>query len=505
MLSKQGDYRWFRFSGQLIWTWEGNAGVTDNASPHIVPLVGAESGAGSHTGVLTNAPPLVQAAAYTIQLMGVDGAGNADTVMVANVTYDTLAPGIGGATVYDGDSLLFDFDSTQVVSMILANYSGFSEPTSGIVLYEYAVGSTAGGTDVLDWTANGTDTSITASDLQLAFKILYYVTVRATDGAGNVSDSVSSDGVRIIAKPRLTTSIIQNSALGNYLQIFVNDTLGMADSIRVVAGGITVKNTIIDSTTYVANLKILEVGALELLVTGFSASGDTTLADSVTIALARTAQHWVATSADRRFRVEGQSGAVNEDRYFLVVDSTLFLPSENSRGAYRIGDGQFSFAAPVRVSMRPSLNGLAKGIAPRAIYALGPDGGWEELPTVDDGEFVTTWASQTGIFRLGRRTIIVPQTTSLHQNYPNPFNPITRIVFDLGFLDGPRQQATVEIYNLLGQRVITLFDGEATTGRYEMVWRGTDAKGVNVASGVYFIRLVTGSGYHVTKKMLLVR
>ena len=124
---------------------------------------------------------------------------------------------------------------------------------------------------------------------------------------------------------------------------------------------------------------------------------------------------------------------------------------------------------------------------------------------MDDGEFVTTWASQTGIFRLGRRTIIVPQTTSLHQNYPNPFNPITRIVFDLGFLDGPRQQATVEIYNLLGQRVITLFDGEATTGRYEMVWRGTDAKGVNVASGVYFIRLVTGSGYHVTKKMLLVR
>ncbi len=493
------------FSGQVIWTWEGNAGVTDNASPHVEPLAGTEPGAGSHTGVLTNAPPLVQAAAYTLQLIGVDGAGNADTFAVATVTYDTLAPVIGGVTVYDGDSLLFDIDSTQAASTIQANFSGFSEATSGIALYEYALGSTAGGTDVLDWTANGTDTSITASGLQLAYKNYYYVTVRATDGAGNVSDSVSSDGVRIIARPRLTVSVVQNSVLVNYLQIFVNDTLGMADSIRVVADSVRVAHAIVDSTTYVVNHKILEAGTLELAVTGFSFSGDTTLPTSVPIALARKAQGWVATSADQHFRVEGQPGAVNEDRYFLVVDSTLFVPSENSGGAYRLGDGQFLFAAPVRVNMRPGPAGLAKGTAGQAIYSLGSDGHWKELPTVDNEDFVTAWASHTGIFRLGRRTIIVPQTTSLHQNYPNPFNPTTRIVFDLGYLDGPRQPAAVEIYDLLGRRVITLFDREASAGRYEVVWRGTDARGMHVASGVYFVRLATRSGYHVTKKMLLVR
>ncbi|GAF72121.1 unnamed protein product, partial [marine sediment metagenome] len=129
----------------------------------------------------------------------------------------------------------------------------------------------------------------------------------------------------------------------------------------------------------------------------------------------------------------------------------------------------------------------------------------EELPSVDEGGLVTTWTNRAGTFRLGRRTIIVPRATSLHQNYPNPFNPTTRIVFDLGFQDGPRQHARVVIYNLLGQEVLTLYDGEASTGRYELTWQGVDARGLAAASGVYFVRLSTSAGHQVIRKMLLVR
>jgi hypothetical protein len=61
------------------------------------------------------------------------------------------------------------------------------------------------------------------------------------------------------------------------------------------------------------------------------------------------------------------------------------------------------------------------------------------------------------------------------------------------------------IYNLLGQHVRTLFQGEMDMGRYELLWRGVDQRGVPVASGIYFARLVTDSGYHATKKMTLLR
>jgi hypothetical protein len=148
---------------------------------------------------------------------------------------------------------------------------------------------------------------------------------------------------------------------------------------------------------------------------------------------------------------------------------------------------------------------LAKGKKAQAVYRLAPGGGWEELPTVDEGNMVVAWSKRAGNFRLGPRTIFVPQTTSLHHNYPNPFNPSTRIVFDLGFQEGPEQRASVIIYNLLGQEVRTLHNGVTQAGRYELVWRGIDRRGANVASGVYFVRLSTGAGHVEIKKMLLVR
>ena len=190
----------------------------------------------------------------------------------------------------------------------------------------------------------------------------------------------------------------------------------------------------------------------------------------------------------------------------MIVDSSLISTAKPLGRVYRLADGELSFTKSVRVSMLPEdQERLTKGDQAQAIYILRSDGHWEELPTVDDGARVTTWSDQAGTFRLGPRTILVPTMTALNQNYPNPFNPSTTVSFDLGFLDGPSQRVSVKIYNLLGQEVRTLFKGEAPMGHYELLWRGIDQRGVPVASGIYFVRLVTDSGFHATKKMLLVR
>ena len=86
------------------------------------------------------------------------------------------------------------------------------------------------------------------------------------------------------------------------------------------------------------------------------------------------------------------------------------------------------------------------------------------------------------------------------KNYPNPFNPKTTIHFDLTM----NSHVILTIYNVLGQKVKTLIDGEKTAGSYTFKWDGKDDKGLNVTSGIYLITLSTGT-YSQTKKALLLK
>jgi len=97
----------------------------------------------------------------------------------------------------------------------------------------------------------------------------------------------------------------------------------------------------------------------------------------------------------------------------------------------------------------------------------------------------------------------LPRNFVLEQNYPNPFNAGTSIAFtvDAAGLSVPTR---LEIFNVLGQRVTTLVDGDLAPGRHTRTWDGNDAKGNPVASGVYFYRL-TSAGHTDTKKMVLLK
>ncbi len=95
---------------------------------------------------------------------------------------------------------------------------------------------------------------------------------------------------------------------------------------------------------------------------------------------------------------------------------------------------------------------------------------------------------------------MIPAESDLEQNYPNPFNPKTTVAFSL------RDPGHVSlcVFDVKGRRVRTLVDGIRGAGRHTVVWEGRDDLNVNVASGVYYCRLVT-SGFVETRKMVLLK
>jgi hypothetical protein len=100
----------------------------------------------------------------------------------------------------------------------------------------------------------------------------------------------------------------------------------------------------------------------------------------------------------------------------------------------------------------------------------------------------------------GDRPHNTPAVYSLNQNYPNPFNPSTVINYSME----RKGKVNISIYNILGQHVKTLVDGEVEAGPNQVIWDGTDQEGSGVASGVYFYKMTTEK-YVETRKMALMR
>ena len=94
----------------------------------------------------------------------------------------------------------------------------------------------------------------------------------------------------------------------------------------------------------------------------------------------------------------------------------------------------------------------------------------------------------------------VPDKFALFQNQPNPFNPETKISYYLP--EGCEVKLT--IYNILGRRVKTLWEGYQTQGMKTSDWDGRDDQRKQLSSGIYFYRLQAGK-FTETRKMTLLK
>jgi parallel beta-helix repeat protein len=116
-------------------------------------------------------------------------------------------------------------------------------------------------------------------------------------------------------------------------------------------------------------------------------------------------------------------------------------------------------------------------------YPYDPDG-----TITDMGAF---YFDQTTGISDGER---LPITFTLHQNYPNPFNASTKI----GYTLPEGSLIIIDIYNILGQQVCTLFEGHQGAGTHSIFWQPQ-----NLSSGLYFARLKTGKQSSSVVMMLL--
>ncbi len=98
------------------------------------------------------------------------------------------------------------------------------------------------------------------------------------------------------------------------------------------------------------------------------------------------------------------------------------------------------------------------------------------------------------------KTTTLPYEFRLDQNYPNPFNPTTTISFSIP----DQQQVKLEVFNLLGQKIIDLNDKVLPAGNHFINWDGTNKSGASVATGIYFYRISTEE-FVQSKKMVLIK
>ncbi len=147
------------------------------------------------------------------------------------------------------------------------------------------------------------------------------------------------------------------------------------------------------------------------------------------------------------------------------------------------------------------------------INIFDPDGysdgdpAWGEVGSYGKQWWGSEWGPDTRTLTLEDKLVDVksdlskiPNSFSLQQNYPNPFNPTTTVNFNLPV----RSDVRLEVYNLLGQKVLTLLNQKLSVGNHSV-----NVNAASLSSGVYFYRIdaqgIDGSHFVKSKKMVLLK
>jgi spore germination protein YaaH len=135
----------------------------------------------------------------------IDKANNWSTPSGTGQNIDWTVPG----DVVVNDGIAADVNIFYTPTEISANWAASIEPNSGIAHYWYAIGTTPGDTNVVAWTSNASNTSVTHTGLSLINGQDYYYSVVVENGAGLFSDTTISDGQVLVD----VTSIAENETL----------------------------------------------------------------------------------------------------------------------------------------------------------------------------------------------------------------------------------------------------------------------------------------------------
>ncbi|MAJ44203.1 MAG: hypothetical protein CMF96_05590, partial [Candidatus Marinimicrobia bacterium] len=132
------------------------------------------------------------------------------------------------------------------------------------------------------------------------------------------------------------------------------------------------------------------------------------------------------------------------------------------------------------------------------------NGNWENMNLKFEkiNGFIHTYISELGEFSLSYNEELekpLPPDFVIYPNYPNPFNGITTIRFELP----ESKKVNLNIINILGENVRTIYSGSLTADFHSFNWDGMDSQMKSVASGVYFVELNLNNKKYLQKIMYM--
>jgi hypothetical protein len=173
-----------------------------------------------------------------------------------------------------------------------------------------------------------------------------------------------------------------------------------------------------------------------------------------------------------------------------TVEARIPLALLASEGGDQLFTPQFGMQMPIDFAINDAdVVGTREGIL--TYSPTNEDNSWAYVT----GYWTSTWLG--GYPTSVKQTEGVPLAYSLSQNYPNPFNPSTTIAYTLQ----KAGMVTLKVYDILGREVATLVHENQNAGSY--VVRLDMPMGMNLATGVYFYRIESGTFRDVKKMMLL--
>jgi hypothetical protein len=222
---------------------------------------------------------------------------------------------------------------------------------------------------------------------------------------------------------------------------------------------------------------------------------------------------WTFTDSDPTHLYTIPSGTtLGSDQYLVLAeDSVLFTSRFPDVKNYlsRMGFGFSGSGESMKLMNEAFLTIDSLEYDDQTPWPTEADGLGATLELVDpasDNTLGSNWKASAGHGSPGKKNSVttsvdtesgspIPASYALAQNYPNPFNPTTTIEYQIptgGFV-------SLKVYDVLGQEVATLFEGERGPGRYSAAFSGQ-----NCASGVYLYRL-TANTFVESKRLLLMK
>lgn len=205
------DSDYTRDTGHLHATWtseDPETGVsgfeysigTSAGDTSVVPWTSV----GTDTSMDKTSLGLQQGVTYYINVRATNGIGMVSEVGSSDgLTVDNTPP--SATTVTDDGT--YTADNTQLHALLDA-----TDAESGVAKYECAVGTTPGGTDIAPWQDAGPGPDVYVTGLQLIDGVIYYISARATNGAGITGEAGTSDGIKVDSTLPVNVTVADDGA-----------------------------------------------------------------------------------------------------------------------------------------------------------------------------------------------------------------------------------------------------------------------------------------------------